>query len=125
MIADIDEKIVLFNSLKEMGIKLSIDDFGTGYLSLNYLCKLPVDELKIDRSFTMAVTQNSNRRAIVLTIVFLAKSPNLSTVAEGIELNSELEFMQELNCTQFQGFLFSKAIPTEQLSEMLAATISE
>ncbi len=119
LITDIEEKIKLFERLKGLGIRLSIDDFGTGYSSLNYLRRLPVDELKIDRSFIMEVTQNDNSRAIVSTIVFLAKSLNLSTVAEGIELNSELEFMQGLNCTQFQGFLFSKAIPADKLTTML------
>jgi EAL domain-containing protein (putative c-di-GMP-specific phosphodiesterase class I) len=111
----------VLNQLRRLGIRVAIDDFGTGYSSLQHLHHLPVDELKIDRSFIMEVTQNDNSRAIVSTIVFLAKSLNLSTVAEGIELNSELEFMQGLNCTQFQGFLFSKAIPADKLSKMLLA----
>jgi len=119
LITDIEEKIKLFERLKELGIKLSIDDFGTGYSSLNYLRKLPVDELKIDRSFVTEVTQNDDSRAIVSTIVFLAKSLKLTTVAEGIELDSELEFMQKLDCTQFQGFLFSRAIPAEEFSSLL------
>jgi diguanylate cyclase (GGDEF)-like protein len=119
LIADIEEKIKLFQRLKELGIKLSIDDFGTGYSSLNYLRRLPVDELKIDRSFIMEVSQNDDSRAIVSTIVFLAKSLNLITVAEGIEKNTELEFMQQLKCNQLQGFLFSKAVPAEQFSVLL------
>lgn len=119
LISDIDEKIKLFEKLKDLGIKLSIDDFGTGYSSLNYLRKLPVDELKIDRSFIMEITQNDHSRAIVSTIVFLAKRLNMTTVAEGVELDSERQFMQELDCNQFQGFLFSKAVPAEQFSEML------
>jgi len=119
LIADIEEKIILFNKLKGLGIKLSIDDFGTGYSSLNYLRKLPVDELKIDRSFIMEVTKDEHSRAIVSTIVFLAKRLNMTTVAEGVELDSERQFIQELNCTQFQGFLFSKAVPANQLSAML------
>lgn len=122
LITDIEQKIKLFKRLKDIGIKISIDDFGTGYSSLNYLRRLPVDELKIDRSFIMDISQNDNSRAIVSTIVFLAKSLNLSTVAEGIELNTELEFMQQLNCTQFQGFLFSKAITAEKLSHMLSTS---
>lgn len=124
LISDIEEKIKLFKRLKKLGIKLSIDDFGTGYSSLNYLRKLPVDELKIDRSFIMEVTDDEHSRAIVSTIVFLAKRLNLSTVAEGIERDSELKFMQELECSQFQGFLFSKAIPAEQLSLLMTQNLT-
>lgn len=120
LISDIEEKIKLFNRLRsELGIKLSIDDFGTGYSSLSYLRRIPLDELKIDRSFIMDVTQNDSSRAIVSTIIHLAKSLNLATVAEGVELNSEHDFLHQLDCTQFQGFLFSKAIPAVQLSQML------
>lgn len=120
LISDIEEKIKLFTRLRsEFGIKLSIDDFGTGYSSLSYLRRIPLDELKIDRSFIMDVTRNDSSKAIVSTIIHLAKSLNLSTVAEGVELNSERDFLQQLDCTQFQGFLFSKALPADQLSGML------
>lgn len=119
LISDVERKIELFGKLRELGIKLSIDDFGTGYSSLSYLRRIPLDELKIDRSFIMEVSQNNNSRAIVSTIIYLAKSLNLSTVAEGVELHSERDFLQQLDCTQFQGFLFSKAVPAEQLSMLL------
>jgi diguanylate cyclase (GGDEF)-like protein len=93
LLGKIDEKIKLLKSLKAMGLKLSIDDFGTGYSSLNYLRKLPLDELKIDRSFIREVSENTDSRAIVSTIVFLAQSLKLSIVAEGIEKKEELEFL--------------------------------
>jgi diguanylate cyclase (GGDEF)-like protein len=113
LIHDIEEKIKLLKNLKEMGIKLSVDDFGTGYSSLNYLRKLPVDELKIDRSFIVDVSQRADSRAIVSTIVHLAEQLNLSTVAEGVEKKEELEFLQTLNCHQYQGFYFSRPVPVD------------
>ncbi|BCR04258.1 hypothetical protein DESUT3_13270 [Desulfuromonas versatilis] len=112
---DIDEKIILLQSLKEMGFKLSIDDFGTGYSSLSYLRRLPVDELKIDRSFIKEVSDRADSRAIVSTIIFLARSLNLRTVAEGIEKQVELEFLQSEGCQQYQGFLFSRPLSAAEL----------
>ncbi len=101
-------------------MKLSIDDFGTGYSSLSYLRKLPLDELKIDRSFIMEVSKSADSRAIVSTIVFLARSLKLSIVAEGIEKKEELEFLRKLGCHQYQGFFFSRPVPNNELCELLA-----
>ena len=119
LLDDINEKIKILQSLKELGIKLSIDDFGTGYSSLSYLRKLPVDELKIDRSFVMEITDHADSRAIVSTIIFLADSLNLLTVAEGIELDTEHSFLKSQGCKQFQGFLFSKPIPAAEMFALL------
>jgi len=119
LIGNIDEKIKVMKSMKDMGLKLSIDDFGTGYSSLRYLKKLPLDELKIDRSFIKEVPESTESRAIVSTIVFLARSLKLSTVAEGIEKKEELEFLQKLGCNQYQGFLFSRAVPGNEILELL------
>ncbi len=119
LLEDVDQKIILLKSLKELGVKLSIDDFGTGYSSLSYLRKLPVDELKIDRSFVMEVTDHADSRAIVSTIIYLANSLNLLTVAEGIEQETELSFLKEQGCHQFQGFLFSRAISADELFKLL------
>ena len=102
-----------------MGLKLSLDDFGTGYSSLSYLRKLPLDELKIDRSFIMELSKNADSRAIVATIVYLAKNLKLSTVAEGIESKAELEFMRKLGCHQYQGFFFSRPVPGNEIVELL------
>ncbi|MDX2479072.1 MAG: EAL domain-containing protein, partial [Desulfuromusa sp.] len=98
-----------------------IDDFGTGYSSLSYLRKLPVHELKIDRSFVMETTDNEDSRAIVATIVFLSKQLGLSTVAEGIETIEELNFLTQLNCDQYQGFYFSRAIPSAEFIKLLSS----
>ncbi len=119
LLGNIDDKIKLLKSLKEMGLKLSLDDFGTGYSSLSYLKKLPLDELKIDRSFIMEVSKSTKSRAIVSTIVFLARSLKLSTVAEGIEKKVELEFMRKLGCRQYQGYYFSHPVPSNELVDLL------
>ena len=119
LLGNIDDKIKLLKSLKEMGLKLSLDDFGTGYSSLSYLRKLPLDELKIDRSFIIELSKNTDSRAIVSAIVFLAKSLKLSTVAEGIEKKEELEILRKLGCHQYQGFFFSRPVPSNEIVELL------
>ncbi len=119
LLDDIDEKIKLMKTLRAMGLKLSIDDFGKGYSSLNYLRKLPLDELKIDRSFIMEMSNSSECRAIVSTIVFLARSLKLSTVAEGIEKKEELAFLRELGCGQYQGLLFSGPVTSNEITELV------
>lgn len=120
ILGDIEPKIALLKSLKELGVKLSIDDFGTGYSSLSYLRRLPVDELKIDRSFVMEVTDHPETRAIVSTIIFLANSLNLVTVAEGVEKQEELEFLQTQGCQQYQGYFFSRPVPSAELRKLLS-----
>ncbi len=116
---DIEGKINIMKSLREMGTKLSIDDFGTGYSSLSYLSRLPVDELKIDRSFVMNMLHDNQISAVVSTIIFLANSFGLQTVAEGVEKRGELLFLQEKQCKQYQGYLFSKPLPESELSGLL------
>ena len=106
----------------DAGIRLSIDDFGTGYSSLNYLMRLPLDELKIDRSFFMDLFGDAKRRALVSTLIYLARSLNLTTIAEGVETNEQLKFLQKSACDQYQGFLFSPPQPADKLFEMLSST---
>jgi diguanylate cyclase (GGDEF)-like protein len=119
LLGNIDDKIKLMKSIKAMGLKLSLDDFGTGYSSLSYLSKLPLDELKIDRSFIMELSDSADSRAIVSTIVFLAQSLKLSIVAEGIEKKEELEFLKKLGCHQYQGFFFSRPVPSNEIVGLL------
>ncbi len=128
LLEDIEEKIKILHQLKALGLTLSIDDFGTGYSSLSYLRKLPVDELKIDRSFVMEIPQYEDSRAVVSSIIFLAKSLKLKTVAEGIEEETERVFLKEKGCEQMQGFLFSRPLPADQLLSLLTmepAQVSE
>ena len=120
---DIDYTIKILNRFKDMGIKLSIDDFGTGYSSLSYLSKMPVDELKIDRSFIkdMDMSNSGDNQAIVSTIIYLAKSLGLTTVAEGVETEEHLNFLKSKKCHTYQGYLFSKPLTSTQLFELLPA----
>ena len=110
----------ILRSLKAMGLKLSIDDFGTGYSSFSYLRKLPLDEIKIDSSFIKDLSDSDESQAIVSTIIFLARSLNLSTVAEGIEKNEELTCLRKLNCQQYQGFLFSPAVSNSEIVKLIS-----
>ncbi len=117
---DIDKKIELLHQLKDMGIKLSIDDFGTGYSSLSYLRKLPLDELKIDRSFIMDLPDNADSRAIASSVIYIAQSLGLQTVAEGVETEEQMKYLKKHRCSQYQGYFFSKPVPAEELHELLA-----
>ena len=92
---------------------IAIDDFGTGFSSLAYLAKLPVDKLKIDRSFVIDMTTGPQGLALVSTIISLAHALNLKVVAEGVETEEQQRLLRLLNCDEMQGFLFSKPVPGE------------
>jgi diguanylate cyclase (GGDEF)-like protein/PAS domain S-box-containing protein len=102
------------NQLRALGIQLSIDDFGTGYSSLSYLHRLPVDALKIDRSFVIQMTKNNENAEIVRTIVSLAKTLGMSVIAEGVETLEQLDHLQKLECANGQGYLFAKPLNVEE-----------
>jgi EAL domain-containing protein (putative c-di-GMP-specific phosphodiesterase class I) len=109
-------------SLREAGLTVAIDDFGTGYSSLSYLARLPIDTLKIDRSFITDMTASTESRAIVQTILSLARSLKLKVVAEGVETDAQRAQLQALGCDQMQGFLISPGVPAEQMAAMLQST---
>jgi len=119
LMQDIEQNIALMTRLKAMGLKLSIDDFGTGYSSLSYLKNLPVDELKIDRSFIMDVPDKEDSCAIVSAIIYLARKLGFRTVAEGIETREQVEYLRNEHCEQYQGFYFSKPVPAADMTRML------
>ena len=96
-----------------MGISIAIDDFGTGFSSLSHLSKLPVDTLKIDRSFVIDMTAGPQGLALVSTIITLAHSLKLKVVAEGVETEEQSHLLRLLSCDEMQGFLFSKPVPGE------------
>jgi diguanylate cyclase (GGDEF)-like protein/PAS domain S-box-containing protein len=119
LLENIDLAIKTMDKIKALGFKLSLDDFGTGFSSLNYLKKFPIDVLKIDRSFIMDMHKSDVDKNIVRSIVNLANNLNLSVIAEGVEINEHLEFLKQLNCQQYQGYLFSKAIPINEIEQLV------
>ena len=106
LLGEIEKKIELMKRLKDLGLKLSIDDFGTGYSSLRYLKRLPLDELKIDRSFFVNLFEDTKGRSLLSSLILLARNLNLRTVAEGVETEQQLLFLQKERCDQYQGLLF-------------------
>ncbi len=107
--------------LKGIGARLGLDDFGTGYSSLQYLRKMPIDTLKIDRSFIRDLPENAESSAIAIAIISLARALNLELVAEGVETHAQLQFLRQQNCQemQIQGYLFSPPVPAADFTELL------
>ena len=110
-------------SLRSAGAQVSIDDFGTGYSSLSRLSQLPVDALKIDRSFTRGLVGDGNSQAVVSTIVSLARAFKLSTVAEGVETVEQFEILRALGCEQSQGYLHGRPVPAAEFDELLGLAL--
>jgi diguanylate cyclase (GGDEF)-like protein len=120
LMQDIERSIRVMHSLKELGVDLAVDDFGTGYSSLMYLKRLPVDGLKIDRSFVSGLGADPDDSAIVRAIVSLGEALDLSVVAEGVESDAQLDALKLLGCAFAQGWLWSPAIPAEAIPTWLA-----
>ena len=119
LMTNADENIETLNKLNAMGVRIAIDDFGTGYSSLNYLKRLPVDILKIDRSFVSGVTDSRDDAAIVEAIIAMARSLRLTVVAEGVETVEQLKFLQMNNCDEIQGYYFSRPLPVAQFEQLM------
>jgi len=118
---DTESSIRTLQKLKKLGIRLAIDDFGTGYSSLSYLKMLPLDVLKIDRSFVRGIGQNAEDDAIVQAIISLAKSLGLAVTAEGIETTQQAELLRKWFCEKGQGFLFARPLEATKISALLGA----
>jgi len=120
VMGDVDTSFELLNRLRELGLTLSIDDFGTGYSSLSYLKALPVDILKVDRSFVMDIPYNSSDMEITAAIIAMAHKLKLKVVAEGIENHEQHAFLMRNHCDYGQGYLFSKPLTQDEIVELLS-----
>ncbi|MFY4775691.1 sensor domain-containing protein [Metabacillus sp. RGM 3146] len=119
MIENRIETIKKLDELRNLGIKISLDDFGTGFSSLSYLQDLPLDTLKIDRSFIQRINSNEQSNAIISSIISLAGHLNLEVVAEGVETEEQLAFLERFQCPSIQGFFYSPPVPVDKMDEIL------
>jgi diguanylate cyclase (GGDEF)-like protein/PAS domain S-box-containing protein len=113
-VKDISNTVKKMNLLKSQGVRFSIDDFGVGHSSLSYLRRLPLDQLKIDKSFVDEISNKENDLSIVKTIISMAKTLNLHVIAEGVEIEDQLNILQKNGCNAFQGYYFSKPITKDE-----------
>jgi EAL domain-containing protein (putative c-di-GMP-specific phosphodiesterase class I) len=121
MVGDTERPLPALHRLHQLGVRLSLDDFGTGYSSLSYLRRLPVDEVKIDKTFVLGMATDSGDLAIVRSIVDLSRHLGLAAVAEGVETEMTLRLLQEMGCDAAQGFYFSRPLPAERFEAWLVA----
>lgn len=122
IMADVEHSIATLQAIRAMGVTVAIDDFGTGYSSLNYLSKLPVDTLKIDRTFITEMTTSNDGLSLVSTIIELAHSLRLNVVAEGVESEEQRRLLCLLKCDEMQGYLFSRPLPADSFEARFLAT---
>ncbi|MBL4660416.1 MAG: EAL domain-containing protein [Alcanivoracaceae bacterium] len=119
-IGDFEEVLIKLHKLKALGFMIAIDDFGSGYSSLNYLTQMPIDVLKLDKSFIAKIGVESNTETLIETIVLMSKQLNLDIIIEGVETESQFIFLKNLGCQTFQGYILSKALPFKKLKQFLS-----
>ena len=117
---DITHSLSVLGAIRKLGVMISIDDFGTGYSSLSYLARLPIDYLKIDRSFINKIVDRADDLEIASAIISMANSLNLKTIAEGVENQEQAELLKVLGCHQMQGYLISRPLPEEKVVELFS-----
>ena len=117
---DIDAAVTILEKLSKAGLSISLDDFGTEYSSLRYLKRFPLDKIKIDQSFITDFVRDTNDAAIVSAIIAMSHSLGLQVVAEGVETEEQLRFLQDLQCDEMQGYLISKPVPRDEAGRLLA-----
>ena len=108
------------DTLRQLGFRLAIDDFGTGYSSLAYLKRFPIQTLKVDKSFVRHIHEAAEDQEIVRTIIALARTLNLTTVAEGVESEEQLRLVREMGCDEAQGYIIARPMPASELEKLLA-----
>ena len=117
IMADVKHSVTSLQKIRSMGVTVAIDDFGTGFSSLSYLAKLPINTLKIDRSFVVEMTSTPEANALVTMIITLAHSLKLNVVAEGVETEEQSGILRALGCDEMQGFLYSRPVPEAIFAE--------
>ena len=122
VIEDVNATIAIMERLRRLGVMFALDDFGVGYSSLSYLKRLPIDQLKIDRSFIADIGSDPNDEVICQTIVAMGQHLGLQTVAEGVETAAQLEFLKGMNCNRYQGYLFLRPSSEQDFLAYCAAS---
>jgi EAL domain-containing protein (putative c-di-GMP-specific phosphodiesterase class I) len=122
---DIDANVRVLSQVRGMGVELAIDDFGTGYSSLAYIGRLPVSVIKIDRAFIRNLDSDAESKPIVRTIISLTHALGRKVVAEGVETEGQARLLRQLRCDQYQGYLFSKPLPAEEIERLLLSHASK
>lgn len=115
----IDHNLKLINEIKSLGVTIALDDFGTGYSSFNYLTQIPIDTLKIDKSFIDGICENEKDKCIADSIINLAHKMDISVVAEGVEINEQLAILESQECDILQGYIFSRPLSDSQLTDLI------
>jgi EAL domain-containing protein (putative c-di-GMP-specific phosphodiesterase class I) len=123
LMTDLNQTTSILREFKSMGLSISIDDFGIGYSSLYYLKRLPIDALKIDRSFVQDIPSDPDSKAIASAIIAMAQNMNMNVIAEGVETVQQVRILQEKGCSEMQGFLFSRPIPPSDILTLLHSDV--
>jgi EAL domain-containing protein (putative c-di-GMP-specific phosphodiesterase class I) len=121
MLQNPERTLKLLHQLRRGGVRVAIDDFGTGYSSLSYLSRLPIDRLKIDRTFVASSLSEANSAVIIEAVISLARSLGMSTIAEGVETEAQRRFLRQQGCQQIQGYLLGRPMPAEAIATYLSA----
>jgi EAL domain-containing protein (putative c-di-GMP-specific phosphodiesterase class I) len=121
LIDDDQRALTILNQLRDLGVRIALDDFGTGYSSLSYLQRFHFDKIKIDRSFISRVAETNDSVPIVQAVIDIAKSCNITTTAEGVETDQQLERLWTLGCTEVQGYLFSPPVVGTKIFQMISS----
>lgn len=124
LMQNIEDSLIRLNKIRALGIDLAIDDFGTGYSSLNYLRRLPITDVKIDKSFVQDIASGQDGETIIRTVIAMAKNLRLGVIAEGVETEQQLDFLRHNACDQYQGYHYMHPVDAEAFTEILEADVA-